>query len=89
MLSPGPLCMRTPVPLRVNGLEGPKAEQVLPERISLSDYGLCLRDSLRSHLQLRTTLILCSLGQHRPGRSCVLVGQCDGGFAVAGALNEF
>ncbi len=32
--------MRTPVPLRVNGLYGLKAEQVLPERISLSDHGL-------------------------------------------------
>ncbi len=81
--------MRTPVPLRVNGLYGLKAEQVLPERISLSDRGLCLRDSLRSYLQLRATLILCSLGQHRPNRSYVLVGHCDGGFAVAGAINEF
>ena len=88
MLSPGPLCMRTPVPLRVNGLKGHKAEQVLPERISLSDYGLCLRDSLRSHLQLRTTLILCALGQHGPGSSYVLVGQRDRGFAVPGTLDE-
>jgi hypothetical protein len=33
-LSPSPQCMRTPVPLWVDGLTGLKAEQVLPERIS-------------------------------------------------------
>jgi len=32
--------MRTPVPIRVDGLGGLKREQVLPERISLSDQGL-------------------------------------------------
>ena len=81
--------MRTPVPLRVNGRYGLKAEQVLPERISLSDHGLCLQDVLDSHLQLRSTLILGALGQHRPGRSYVLVGKRHGGLAVTGSLNEF
>ena len=33
-LSPSPQCMRTPIPLWVDGLDGLKAEQVLPERIS-------------------------------------------------------
>ena len=34
-LSPSPQCMRTPIPLWVDGLDGLKAEQVLSERISL------------------------------------------------------
>ena len=33
-LSPSPQCMRTPVPLWVDGLTGLKGDQVLPERIS-------------------------------------------------------
>jgi hypothetical protein len=36
-LSPGPLCIRTRVPLWVSGLQGLKAVKVLPEQISLSD----------------------------------------------------
>ena len=35
-LSPGPVCIRTPAPLRVNGLYGLKAVQVEPGQISLS-----------------------------------------------------
>jgi hypothetical protein len=38
--SPNPQCMRTPDPLRVAGLEGRKAEQVFPKRISLPERGL-------------------------------------------------
>ena len=33
-LSPSPQCMRTPIPLWVDGLMGLEAEQVIPERIS-------------------------------------------------------
>jgi hypothetical protein len=33
-LSPSPQCMRTPVPLWVDGLDGLKSEQVSPGRIS-------------------------------------------------------
>ena len=39
-LTPSPLCMRTPIPIWVDGLYGLKAEQVLPGRISLSEQGL-------------------------------------------------
>ena len=39
-LTPSPLCMRTPVPIWVDGLYGLKAEQVLPGRISSSEQGL-------------------------------------------------
>jgi hypothetical protein len=39
-LSPSPLCMRTPVPIWVDGLYGLKCEQVSPGRISLSEQGL-------------------------------------------------
>jgi hypothetical protein len=41
-LSPSPQVIRTPVPQWVNGLKGLKADQVLPEQISLSDSGLSL-----------------------------------------------
>lgn len=44
-LSPSPQVIRTPVPLWVNGLKGLKADQVLPEQISLSDSGLSLISS--------------------------------------------
>jgi hypothetical protein len=41
-LSPSPQVIRTPVSQWVNGLKGLKAEQVLPEQISISDAGLSL-----------------------------------------------
>lgn len=39
-LSPSPQCMRTPVPIWVDGLYGLKHEQVSPGWISLSEQGL-------------------------------------------------
>ncbi len=60
----------------------------MPEQISLSDLRSLFAGRLGSHLQLASTLILCSLGHHRPGSSYILVGERNSGSTVSVAIDS-